>query len=475
MLGKKGVLGFVWAFLESFSAQIVSFLFSVAMARILIPEDYGVFAIAQVITQISLAISQGGLLQSLIRRHKISTVESSSVFWFAELVGLGLYLLILLFRNILGSYFESETLAGILPLTGLILFISPLTLVPLAKLTKDLNFKRSFILQLPSLIISGGIALYLAYMDFGVYALILQTILNKFLYALLMAYNMRWVPRLRLSSLYLSYHVAFAYKLMLSGLIHAFTSNIYSIIIGKFYQLDLLGYYNRADNLKRLPVQNIFTAVNKVSFPLFVQVKHDKGRQSELFYKISRVLLMGLAFVLGMFFLNAEVIIRVALGDQWLQSVPLFKYLLFTGFFYPLNALILSLLNVQGRSDLFLKLEVVKNVLVLLGALLVARFGVMKLVMFQVLFSFCAVSINAFYTDRLGLTQTRKIYVNLVRYVVVAVAMLLCIDYTLNHFGVWVNAIIKSLVYLASYSAYTFFFNRSTVDELRELLKRKRA
>lgn len=466
------VYSFFWAFLESFSSQLFAFVFSILLARILIPEDYGLFALAQIVAQLSQSISQGGLLQSLLRRKKIGHKESSSVFFFVMFLGLIFFGIIFCARGYLSSFFNAPRLAEILPYSSLVLLITPFQLVPQVFLTKGLHFKKIFLLQLPSLIISGAVAVLMANTGYGVFSLITQTLLNRLLSAIFLIIKTKWIPVLSFDRRYVIHHLNFSYKLILSGIIYSLTNNLYGVIIGKNFSVGQLGLYNRADAFKQLPINNITAAINKVSFPLFVSHVNSPERTSNLFFQLNSALTILVGFVLGLLIINSKILVVFILGVQWTEAAPMFKILLFTGFFYPTSSLLLSMLNAKGRSDIFLKAEIIKNVLSVIGALFFMKYGIMTLIYFQVGFSFISLFINSYFVVRIKLIDFDQLFKEIAKlFLPITLSLIIVLNLGMNESLLIGDLVIKTFIFAFSFAIALLGVKRSYLSNLKGLFQ----
>jgi len=472
-LKKKGITGFFWAFLDGFSGQLLSFVFSIAIARILLPEDYGVFALVLVVISLAGTLSTGGLGTSLIRRKKIGIVEGSTLYWASLLVGVVLYLALYLFKDVLASFFNSPSLGDILPVASLSLLLGPLGMVPNAILNRKLNFKATMLAKLPAIVVSGGVAWYMALKGYGLYALVVQLLIGNNLGSLLLMWKTKWYPRFAFEWRYFWFHWQFSYKLLLSGVMNTAFSNIYSILIGKFYPMADLGFYNRADSLKQLPVNNIYLAVSRVAYPILAEIRHKPERSKAAFTRILRLTLFVLAPILGVFHLSAEFLIELLLTEKWLPAVPFLRLLLISSLLYPLHALLLTVCNAAGRSDYFLKVEVIKQVLVLAGALFFIQYGISWLIYWQIAFSFFAVPINAYFSNKLGVTNSKDIALEILKIFICIGLPLLFVLYLESYLGSYERfwpLLVGCFLLLLLYFIFTRLINRPVLKEIQDYL-----
>lgn len=392
--------GMIWTFAQQFGTQIVGFGISVILARLLLPEDFGIIALFGVIISIASTLVDGGMVSSLIRTENPTDKDFSTVFIFNVVVSLLMYFIVFYTAPFIAHFFSSAELIEIIRVYGMILVISALSMVQRTRLTKILDFKTQFKIQLPSLFLSGIIGIFLAYNSFGVWALVYSAISQASFSTLQFWIYSKWKPDFKFDITKFKYHFSFGYKMTLSGLLNVIFIEIYTILIGKLFSPIQLGYYNRADSLKQLPVHNISFALNKVTFPLFAKIAYDNVKLKEVYHKLMCVVIFVIAPVLMTMVVLAEPLIQFLFTEKWLPSVPFFQILSIAGLLYPIHAYNLNILQVKGRSDLFLKLEIFKKILIVLAILISLPFGIYALLWGQVITSFFAFFINTHFTGK---------------------------------------------------------------------------
>src|SRR5690554_1985882 len=268
-LRKKSILGIFWVFTQQFSNQAVTFIVSIFLARILMPADFGLIGMIAVFMAISQVLLNSGLTQSIIRQTNPTQSDYSTVFFFNIGASSILYIILFFSAGYIADFYNQPLLISIIRVYTLTLIINAFGAVQFTRLTKKMDFKTQMMVTVPSLIISGIVGVTLAYMGFGVWALVYMSVIQAILRTVQIWVKSKWIPSMEFSKEKFRYHFDFSYKLGLSGLIYTLYLNTYQIIIGKFFAPAQVGFYTRASSMKDLPIGNISSTLSKVTYPLF--------------------------------------------------------------------------------------------------------------------------------------------------------------------------------------------------------------
>jgi O-antigen/teichoic acid export membrane protein len=332
-------------------------------------------------------------------------------------------------------------------------------------------------LQLPASIISAATGIVLAYQGFGVWALVWMNILQSSVFSILLWITSPWRPKFIFNKEKFKYHFNFGYKLSLSSLLDTLFNNIYTIFIGKLYSPTQLGYYNRADSMKQLPVSNISQVLNKVTLPLFAKIQDDSDALRALYKKIMTSVLFVLAPILAYLVVEAEAIFTLLFTHKWDNAVPYFQILCIAGLLYPIHAYNLNILYVRGRSDLFLKLEVIKKILIVIILVVSSFFGIYGLLWGQVVFSFIALFINSYYSGKFidyGFSkQIRDLLPACLLSFVVGIIVFGADKFFLFKFTDLMRIVLAGICYYSLYFVIAMIFKFSEISFLKQLIKRK--
>ena len=399
-LKRKVTAGLVWTFAEQFGNQLIGFVISVILARILLPEQFGLIGMIAVFIAIGNALLHSGLTKSLIRGENLDSVDYSTVFYFNLTASILIYLIIYFLAPLIAEFYDEKILTDLVRLYCLTFIISAFSAVQLARLTKEMQFKTQTIIAIPSAIVGGLVGIGMALSGFGVWSLVWSSIAGAMVTAIQLWLYSDWRPGFNFDFQKLKTHFHFGYKLTLSELLDRIFSNLFLIAIGKYFSAAQVGFYTRAETMNQLPVKNISRALDKVTFPLFSKIQNDDKRLRRAYGKILKIVVFVVTPVLIVLAVLGEPIFRFLFTEKWLPAVPYFQILCVTGILYPLHSYNLDLLNVKGRSDLFLKLEIFKKVLIIIVLLVTVPMGIIELLIGQVVVSFLAFFLNAHYTGK---------------------------------------------------------------------------
>ena len=475
-LKKQAVSSMIWTFSQQFGTQLITFAVSVILARLLLPSDFGIIAMFTVVMSVASSLVDGGMSSSLIRSTNVDDRDLSTVFWFNLGVAVAMYIIIFFTAPLVADFYKVEILTPIIRVYSISIIIGSLTAVQGTRFTKAMDFKTLFKIQLPSLIIGALAAVLMAYNGFGLWTLVFYPLIQSVVGGIQLWFYSKWKPLLIFDRAKFKEHFGFGYKMTLSGLLDTVFTNIYTILIGKYFSSAHLGYYNRADNLKQLPVSNLSAALNKVTFPLFAKLKDNDVKLKEVYQKLMKLVIFVIAPVLFLMMVVAEPMIRFLLTDKWLPAVPYLQVLVLSGILYPIHAYNLNILKVKGRSDLFLKLEFWKKGLQILTLLVSVPFGVIGIVWGQVIFSVLAFFINTHYTGKMLKYGSMHQILDLMPIISLSAGIALIIYFSDRfYFHNWVDLprlLVLSGLYAALYLGTVWMFKFKEINYLKDLLKK---
>lgn len=412
-LKHKTLKGTVWSSIERFSVQGIAFLVMIVMARILTPEDYGLVGMITIFIAVSQSLVDSGFSQALIRKQDRSETDNSTVFYFNIVVGLVLYLILFFCAPLIASFYKEPLLTPLTRLISLSVIINSFVVVQRALLTVKIDFKTQAKASLSAAIVSGIVGITMAYTGYGVWAIVWYQLTNLALNVSLLWIFSKWRPVWSYSWKSFRELFGFGSKLALSGILDTIYRNIYLIVIGKVFKAADLGYYTRAHQFADFPSSNVSGILQRVTFPVLCTIQDDLPRLQSVYRRFLRVsayvvfpLMTGLAAV-------AHPFILLVLKEQWLFSATLLSIISLGMMWYPVHAINLNLLQVRGRSDLFLKLEVIKKILGVIMLVITVPMGLVAMCVGTVINSIIALVINTHYTGKLidvgFLTQMRDL------------------------------------------------------------------
>lgn len=400
-LKQQSISGFKWSAIESIAVKGIQFLLGLVLARLLDPSDFGVVGLLTIFISISQTFTEGGFSNALIRKVDKTDTDYSTAFYFNTIVGIICYVILFVISPWVAKFFDVSILCPLLKVLGLSVFLNSLFIVPVAKLTSEMNFKWQTIAALASVVVSGGAGIILAYLGYGVWALVWQTVIMAFVKGLVLFVYSRWIPLLVFSRTSFKYLLDYGSKLVASNLLFTIYSQITTILIGKFYSTSDLGYYTRGRQFACLPV-DVFTGVlGKVTFPVLSKLQDNDEELIRVYRKLIR--LTSLVCVFGLILLAsvAKPLIIVLLTEKWLECVIYLQLFCIALLLDHITRLNLNLLQVKGRSDLYLRLEIIKRI-VSIGMMLASLpFGIIYLCLSLILYSVFAFFVNTYYTGKL--------------------------------------------------------------------------
>lgn len=373
----------------------------IIMARILTPEDYGLIGMLTIFIAVSQSLIDSGFSQALIRKQDRSEIDNSTVFYFNIGVGIILYLILFFSAPLIAAFYSEPQLTPITRVIGLSLVFNSLGVVQRALLTVKLDFKTQAKASFVGAILSGIIGISMAYTGFGIWAIVWQQLSNLAIVTIILWILSHWKPVWVYSWKSFKELFGFGSKLLASGLLDTIFRNLYLIIIGKFFRASDLGYYTRAQQFTDFASSNITGIFQRVTYPVLCTIQDDDTRLSDVYRRLLRTsafiifpLMMGLAAV-------AKPMVISFLTEKWLFSAILIQILCFSQMWYPVHAINLNLLQVKGRSDLFLKLEIIKKIIIVIMLCITLPLGIIPMCIGMIATSIIALIINTHYTGKL--------------------------------------------------------------------------
>lgn len=400
-LKDKAIKGVFWGLIERFGNQGIQFIIGLILARLLLPEDYGLIGMILVFISFAQVFIEGGFPTALVRKMDVSKEDYSTVFWFNLIIALFSYILLYFSSPFIAAFFNEPKLVLLTRIVGLNIIVNSFGIIQKTILAKSLNFKSQATINLSSILISGLVGVYFAYNDYGVWALVIQNLSRNLLMSIGYWFNSTWRPLIIFSKESFKALFSFGSKILISSLINAISENLYSIIIGKLYNAKNLGYYTRANQFQKLPVSSIYGAISAVSFPVLSELQNDPHQLKEGYRSMIRLVAFVLFPIMTILGAIAYPMIQIILTEKWLPSAPILQILCIIGAFYPLHAINLDILKVKGRSDLFLKLEIIKQILNIVMIISCYRWGVVGLVWGSVVLNFVCFYLNSFFSKTL--------------------------------------------------------------------------
>ena len=477
-LKKQALSGVFWSFLQLFSTQVIGFIVSIILARLLLPAEFGLIAMLGIFISLGNTLINSGLTQSLIRTKEIDDQDFSTVFFFNLIGSIIIYGVVFITAPIIASFYNQELLTSIIRIYSITFIINAFSSIQTTRLNKKMDFKTQLKVSIPSLIIGSTVGISMALNNFGVWSLVWSAIIQSLAATIQMWYWTKWKPIWAFNWNKFNYHFHYGVKLMFSGILDTVFRNAYSVIIGKFFAPAQVGFFNRADSLQMLPAGTISTIITKVSFPLFASIQNDDERLKSIFKRIMQMVIFLVTPTLILMGVLAEPLFRFLFTEKWLPAVPYFQILCINGILYPIHGYNLQILNVKGRSDLFLKLEIIKKILLVVVILISFQFGIFGLLFGSVTTSLICFFINAYYSGKfINYTAWQQIK-DILPIILLSILIGLIVYYfdglllTISE-NDFVRLLAGSIIGLILYTIAAFLFKMNSLFELITIIKGK--
>lgn len=474
-LRKTALSGVYWTFIQQMSNQGISFVVSIILARLLLPEEFGLIALLGVFIAIGGVLVDSGLSQSLIRTENPTDVDYSTIFFFNIIISCLLYAIMFLSAPFIAIFYNQPILINIIRIYCLIFVINSFAVIQNTRLTKDLNFKKQTLLNVPSLIIGSIVGIVMASSGYGVWSLVFSLLTKAIAYTIQLWFWSPWKPTFVFNKISILKHLNFGYKLGISGLINSLFKEIYTIIIGKCFDPTQVGFYNRANTLRQLPVQNLSSILNSVTYPLFSKIQNDDIKLKSVYKKIMQMSIYLISPILLIMSVLAEPLFRFLLTEKWLPSVPYFQILCFIGILYPVNAYNLNVLSVKGYSNLHLKLEIIKKIIAVVVILISFQWGIYGLLYGHVFLSIFALVINSYYSGKYidyNFTEQLRDILPSILYAIITSIIVYFMDniYESLNFSDVLRLLLGFLIGFLLFGIITYLFRINSFFELKSIL-----
>jgi O-antigen/teichoic acid export membrane protein len=468
----KTIKGISWSAIESFSLQGIQFLITLVIARLLTPEDFGLVGMLTIFISVSQSLINSGFSQALIRKQNRTESDCSTVFFFNIVISFVLYVLLYSFAPLVALFFHEPSLTPLMRVLCVVVVINSFAVVQRAILTAVIDFRTLAKATLTASIMSGALGIYLANTGFGVWTLVWQQIVNAFICVVLLWLFSSWRPKWLYSWKSFREMFSFGSKLLVSGLLETVYNNLYQLVVGKVFTAATLGHYTQAKHFSNLPSTHITGIVQRVTYPVLSSIQDDDNRLSVNYRKLLRLSAFIIFPIMCLIAGIANPLVLAILGEKWSFTALLIPPLCFTMMWFPIHSINLNLLQVKGRSDLFLKIEIIKKIIGVLILFISIPFGIVFLCWSGVLSSIISLIINTYYTGKIiniGFVKQMTdllgtLIVSLIIFVVVHVESILIAS---NYVSIVVGVLTSALLYFS----VSWIFKFSEIDYLKNIRK----
>lgn len=461
----------LWSAVDKFAVQAGHFIIGIVLARLLMPEDFGLIGMLSIFIAISQVFINSGMGSGLIQRQNRTNEDFSTVFVFNFAVSTFFYLVLFFSAPFIASFYAQPLLTPLTRILGVNLIINSLAIVQRSKLTIAINFKAFAKVNVIGVVIGGASGILAATNGLGVWALVIQTLIGSSANVASLWYFSRWKPSLKFNTE--SFKALFGYgsKLLISGLYGQTLQNIYNITIGKAYPAAELGYYTRAKGFAEISAGTVTSILQQVSFPILASVQHDKIRMVSIYSRMIKMAAFLIFPVMTLIALLAEPIVLLLLTDKWAAVIPLLQWMVFARIFYPISVINMNILNAVGRSDLFLKVDLSKFPLIALALIITIPLGVKAMIIGHVVTSGISFFINAYLPGKLfgygAIRQIKDFASIIIATVIMASAVYLYIS---NIENLYLKLIGGSFLGVTIYLISSYLLKIKEINELKVLM-----
>lgn len=478
-LQNKTISGIIWSFLEQIGKRGITGIVTLVLAAFLAPEDFGLVAMISVFIEISGTIMESGFREALIRKKDAQQTDFCTAFYTNIALGLFAYFILFETAPYISEFYNEPRLTLLIRVVGIVIIIQSFQVIQIASLSKKLDFKTQLMASIPGALISGVIAILLAYLGAGVWALIAQIVLSVFFMTVFLWLYNRWRPGLLFSFNSLKQMFGFGSKLFLSSLIDIIFQNLFVVVIAKLFSAKEAGYYFFASKIQNMLIMQMTIAVQRVTYPALSFLQDTPEKLKVGFQKLLKVLTFIIFPSVILVVALAKPAIEFFLADSWLPVVPYVQLLLLAGLLLPVHSVNLNILKVKGRSDLFLFLEVIKKILIVLVLWVSSIYGIYAILIGRIVNSIIAYIPNGYFSKKLIGYGIREQITDFAPVLMVSGFMGLVL-YGLQWYfewSAWVELVFLGALGLAGFLSISHFLRLKAYEIVKELAieKLKRA
>lgn len=473
-LKDKVIRGLVWSSLDTFLLKGLTFVVMIYIARIIGPKEFGFIGMISIFLGVGITLFDGGMSASLIRTKNLDDNDYSTVYYSNILISLIVYFFAYLISPYIADFYGYEILSNLIKVYCLIFLIMSFSAVQFAIYNKKMWFKKIAKINALAIIIGTFTGFYLCTKGYGAWSIILMLLATETIKTISYIIFSDWKPKFVFSLNKFKYHYLFGYKLMLSGLLDIMFKNIYNVIIGKFYNPQSLGYFERSRQFNDYPSSTLTGITSKVSYPLMAIIKDDKVNFKATYKKIIKSTLFVITPVILILAAISEPLFLIILGKDWLPAVPLFKIISFGSILYPVHSYSLNILMTYGRSDLFLKVEIQKKFLGIASILIMFQFGIIGLVWSTVISSILGMFVNMYNSGKLINYTIKEQLKDLSIPITLSILMYFLIEFfisTINTENSYLTIIFSSAVGFGFYVCINLLIKKSPIHYVIQISK----
>ena len=455
--------------MERTGTQGVQFIVSIILARLLLPKDFGIIGLIAVYIEVASVFIQSGFGTALIQKREVDDEDYSSVFYLSLIISVVLYLLLFFTAPLIAGFYSEPTLVPILRILSFTLILGVVNSIQNAVISREMKFKKSFIVSLGGVLVSSIVGIMMAYRGYGIWSLVYSQISGQVTSTIMLWFAVRWRPKLLFSFKKIKGLFKFGSNLLISGLLDSIFNNLYPLIVGKLFGSTMLGYYNRGQSFPSVMVDNIDGTIQGVMFPALATYQNDRVQVKKL---VRRMLVTSSFFVIPVMVglaLVARPLVLLMLTAKWLPCVPFLQFSCITYALWPIFTANLQAISAVGRSDIFLKLEIIKKALLLLIILISCHYGIYAMLIGSAILSFVSAAINAWPNKKLLNYSYREQLFDIMPSILLSFAMcIVVLAVSLLPFSLWLVFSLQIIVggvfyfgaaYLLKFECFFYILN----------------
>jgi len=473
-LKNKTISSMILSFTNTIATQFIQLVIQIVLARILMPKDFGIVGMITIFITLSQVFVDSGFTTGLVREKNSSQEDYSTIFFFNLLVSVLLYIILFFSAGVLGDFYKEPQIKSITRVISLVLIINAIGLIQRTMLTKKINFKAQTVIDITAAVISGIIAIVFALLGFGVWSLVIKTLTMQLLQTVFLLVANRWKPTFVFSVTSFKKLFHFSWKLLVANLLSKLYDSIYYMIIGKTFTATDLGYYSKAKALADIAENSVTNSLQKVSYPVLSNIQNDGDRLRSGYRKLLKIsVYIAFPVMLGLAAVAPELLI-ILLGEKWEPAIPYFQILCVAGMFYPLHAINLNILQVKGRSDLYLTISIINEIIgfLMIALVLFFKFGIIGLMCSIVLDSFISFFTNSYGSKSLLKYSTWEQIKDVFSYFIISIAMciLLLVIGNLVSLNIFLMMFLKIFIGVIFYILMSLIFGFDVFFELIDVI-----
>lgn len=400
-LRQKSIDAIIWNLIEKYGIQLVSLVIGIVLARLLTPSDYGLIGMITVFFAIAMVFVNSGFGMAFIQNKEATEKDGGTIFIFNIVVSLVLYLVLWFLAPYIALFYDQAQLIKLVRIASLVIVINSFSMMHIANLKKQVDFKKKSIITFISTLFSGFIGISAALLDFGVWSLVFQKLSNALITTISLWVFYKWRPLIIFEIRSLKKLFSFSLWILLSSLMTTIFNNIYVLVIGKYFPLSQLGFYSKAKGYQTLLSQQPSSAIGVVSFPVFSKLQGNPVALKSSLKKFTQHLMFFLAPLIGIAIVVAKPMILIVLTEKWVPMTQYLQVLLVAAILYPMHLLNVQLLNAIGKTKLNFFLSLIKNLLRVLNIIIMYQYGIIFIIIGEVIVSFLSLFVNGFYSKNL--------------------------------------------------------------------------